>query len=111
MNAKKIIKFVSGNFKKFEEVKAIIEEGLPDYTVVQIKISLPELQGEPEEITKEKLKCALQQENGPLMIEDTSLCFNALKGLPGPYIKDFLEKLGHDGLNNLFTLNFLFSIY
>lgn len=99
--SKKVIKFVSGNLKKYEEVKAIIEEGLPDYTVSQIKINLMELQGEPEEIVKEKLKYALAKEEGPLMIEDTSLCFNALHGLPGPYIKDFLDKLGHDGLNKM----------
>ena len=35
------------------------------------------------------------------MVEDTCLCFVALKGLPGPYIKWFLEKLGHDGLNRM----------
>ncbi|KAG8460870.1 hypothetical protein KFE25_010925 [Diacronema lutheri] len=35
------------------------------------------------------------------MVEDTCLCFNALGGLPGPYIKWFLDKLGHDGLNKL----------
>lgn len=35
------------------------------------------------------------------LVEDTSLCFNALKGLPGPYIKWFLDKIGHDGLNKL----------
>ena len=35
------------------------------------------------------------------MCEDTLLCFNALNGLPGPYIKWFLQKLGHEGLNNL----------
>lgn len=35
------------------------------------------------------------------MVEDTSLCYNALGGLPGVYIKWFLEKLGHDGLNKL----------
>ena len=29
------------------------------------------------------------------------LCFNALQGLPGVYIKWFLEKLGHDGLNKM----------
>ena len=27
------------------------------------------------------------------MIEDTSLEFNALNGLPGPYNKDFVEKM------------------
>jgi len=32
------------------------------------------------------------------MVEDTSLCFNAYGGLPGPYIKWFLGKLGHEGL-------------
>ena len=99
--SKKVIKFVSGNLKKYEEVKAIIEEGLPNYTVSQIKINLMELQGQPEEIVNEKLKFALAQEEGPLIIEDTSLCFNALHGLPGPYIKDFLDKLGHDGLNKM----------
>ena len=35
------------------------------------------------------------------MVEDTSLCFNALGGLPGVYIKWFLEKLGHEGLNKM----------
>lgn len=35
------------------------------------------------------------------MVEDTSLCFNAMGGLPGPYIKWFLQKLGHDGLNRM----------
>ncbi len=37
------------------------------------------------------------------MVEDTSLCFEALGGLPGPYIKDFLTKLGHDGLNRMLS--------
>lgn len=31
------------------------------------------------------------------MTEDTALCFEALGGLPGPYIKDFLGQLGHTG--------------
>lgn len=32
------------------------------------------------------------------MTEDTALCFEAMGGLPGPYIKDFLGALGHEGL-------------
>ena len=104
MNSKikiKTIKFVSSNPHKYKEVKDIIEEGLPNYTVNQIKIDLPELQGEPVEIVKAKLQKALSVEQGPLIIDDTSLCFNALAGLPGPYIKDFLQKLGHNGLYNM----------
>lgn len=44
---------------------------------------------------------APQQVGGAVMVEDTSLCFNACGGLPGPYIKWFLAKLGHDGLNRM----------
>ncbi|CAF1172526.1 unnamed protein product [Adineta steineri] len=64
-------------------------------------LDLPEYQGEAEEISREKAKLAAQSVNGPVLIEDTSLCFNALHGLPGPYIKWFLDKIGHDGLNKL----------
>ncbi|XP_048395696.1 inosine triphosphate pyrophosphatase isoform X2 [Stegostoma tigrinum] len=35
---------------------------------------------------------------GPVIVEDTCLCFNAFGGLPGPYIKWFLEKLYPEGL-------------
>lgn len=41
------------------------------------------------------------QIDGPVIVEDTSLCFNALNGLPGVYIKWFLSSLGHDGLNKM----------
>lgn len=44
---------------------------------------------------------ALAQVNGPVLVEDTCLCFNALKGLPGPYIKWFMDKIGNDGLNKM----------
>lgn len=35
------------------------------------------------------------------MVEDTCLCFEALGGLPGPYCKWFVEKVGLDGLNKM----------
>ena len=38
---------------------------------------------------------------GPVIVEDTSLAFNGLNGLPGPYIKWFLEKLHPEGLFKL----------
>jgi Ham1 family len=44
---------------------------------------LPELQGDAIEIAKEKCRLASKQVNGPVFTEDTSLCFNALNGLPG----------------------------
>lgn len=66
-----------------------------------VKLDLPELQGEPDDISKQKCIIACEKYNGPVMVEDTSLCFNAYKGLPGPYIKWFLDKMGHDGLVNM----------
>ncbi|KAG6582447.1 Inosine triphosphate pyrophosphatase, partial [Cucurbita argyrosperma subsp. sororia] len=92
------VTFVTGNAKKLEEVRAILGNSVPFRS---LKLDLPELQGEPEDISKEKARLAAIQVNGPVLVEDTCLCFNALKGLPGPYIKWFLEKIGHEGLNNL----------
>jgi inosine triphosphate pyrophosphatase len=49
----------------------------------------------------QKARIAAKEVGGPVLVEDTSLHFNALNGLPGPYIKWFLKKIGHSGLNNL----------
>eukprot|EP00457_Paulinella_chromatophora_P004306 gb/GEZN01004318.1/.p1 GENE.gb/GEZN01004318.1/~~gb/GEZN01004318.1/.p1 ORF type:complete len:399 (-),score=64.13 gb/GEZN01004318.1/:717-1913(-) len=92
------IVFVTGNKGKLQEVKSLLSGS---YEVVNKKIDLPELQGEPLDISKEKCRHAALQVGGPVLVEDTSLCFTALKGLPGPYIKWFLDKLGHQGLNDL----------
>lgn len=80
-----LITFVTGNKKKLEEVKRILNN-IP-YELIDQKIDLPELQGDPEEIAIEKCKIAANIVKGPVFIEDTSLCFNALSGLPGAYIK------------------------
>ncbi|XP_030350740.1 inosine triphosphate pyrophosphatase isoform X3 [Strigops habroptila] len=47
------------------------------------------------------LVCIAFEVQGPVIVEDTCLCFNALGGLPGPYIKWFLEKLKPEGLYKL----------
>ena len=62
---------------------------------------MDELQGEPEFLAERKAQTAVKIIGGPVIIEDVSLCFNSLKGLPGPYIKSFVEKLGRQGLCNL----------
>ena len=94
------ITFITGNKKKLEEVLAILGDSLP-FALESAKLDLPELQGEPVEVSIEKCRLASLQVDGPVMVEDTSLCFNALNGLPGVYIKWFLEKTGHEGLNNI----------
>ncbi|XP_036620175.1 inosine triphosphate pyrophosphatase [Trichosurus vulpecula] len=96
---KKVV-FVTGNAKKLEEVVQILGEKFPCDLVPQ-KIDLPEYQGEPDEISIQKCREAARQVQGPVLVEDTCLCFNALGGLPGPYIKWFLEKLKPEGLYRL----------
>ncbi|KAI8391544.1 inosine triphosphate pyrophosphatase-like protein [Radiomyces spectabilis] len=100
MAAKELRKlvFVTGNKHKLAEVQSILA-GTID--VESHKLDLPELQGTTEEIAKQKCKMAAEILNGPCITEDTCLCFNAMKGLPGPYIKWFNELLGHDGLNRM----------
>ncbi|XP_077913143.1 inosine triphosphate pyrophosphatase isoform X3 [Halichoerus grypus] len=96
---KKIV-FVTGNAKKLEEVIQILGDKFP-CTLVAQKIDLPEYQGEPDEISVQKCREAARQVQGPVLVEDTCLCFSALGGLPGPYIKWFLEKLKPEGLYQL----------
>ncbi|KAG5191467.1 putative inosine triphosphate pyrophosphatase [Tribonema minus] len=94
------VTFVTGNAKKLEEVRKILGASLP-FELVSAKVDLPELQGEPADIAREKCRIAAEQTGGAVMVEDTGLCFAALQGLPGPYIKWFLDKCGHDGLNRM----------
>lgn len=96
----KTITFVTGNAKKLEEVVAILGPNFP-HKIVSLKLDLPELQGTPQYICIEKCKEAARRVQGPVIVEDTCLCFNALKGLPGPYIKDFLGALEPEGLTKL----------
>ena len=97
----KIINFVSGNKNKLKELSDIFNENFKDIEIKQLDIDLPELQGLPEDIVKGKLKLALEKAKklkGPILVEDTSLCFNGYGGLPGPYIKYFLKNIKPEGL-------------
>jgi inosine triphosphate pyrophosphatase len=67
-----------------------------------LKVDLPELQEvDTMAIAKNKALLAAQLANGPCLVEDTSLHFHALGGMPGPYIKWFQEKLKSGGLYNI----------
>ncbi|XP_078417708.1 inosine triphosphate pyrophosphatase [Cetorhinus maximus] len=97
VNPARNVVFVTGNARKLEEVVQILGDKFP-LTLISKKIDLPEYQGEPDEISIKKCQEAALQIQGPVIVEDTCLCFSALGGLPGPYIKWFLEKLHPEGL-------------
>ena len=86
---------------KLKELNDIFNEHFKDIEIRQLDIDLPELQGNPEDIVRGKLKLALEKAKklkGPILLEDTSLCFNAYGGLPGAYIKYFLKSIKPEGL-------------
>jgi inosine triphosphate pyrophosphatase len=85
------IVFVTGNVNKLEEAKSILSS---DINLIHQNIDLPEIQGTPDEIIKYKCKSMVHKIDGPYIIEDTCLCFNAIGGLPGPYIKWFIDTIG-----------------
>ena len=69
-----------------------------------INVDLPEIQEvNTEAIAKEKALLGAQLAGGPCVVEDTSLQFTALGGMPGPYIKWFQDRLGSSGLYNILT--------
>lgn len=94
---KQSLTFVTGNKNKVAEVKAILGEEL--FSVDNVALDLPELQGgDGKEIAIAKAKLAFEQVGRPCVVEDSSLGFNAHKGLPGPYVKWYLDSIGAEGL-------------
>ena len=71
------------------------------YELVNKALDVPEVQGTTVEVAKAKCRSAASQLDSPVITEDTALCFSALNGLPGPYIKDFLTSLGVEKLHLL----------
>ncbi|KAI6100146.1 inosine triphosphate pyrophosphatase-like protein [Pisolithus sp. B1] len=92
--------FVTGNSNKLIETKYILSQGVP-IEIDSADLDIPELQGTTQEIAIAKCRRAAELLGRACITEDTALCYEALDGLPGPYIKHFMKKLGHEGLNKL----------
>lgn len=91
------MEYVTSNRGKFEEARLI----LSDWQLEQVNVDLLETQGDRREIMQHKAKEALRILQRPLIVEDVSFCCPALQGLPGPYVKEFLLRLGAEGLADL----------
>jgi non-canonical purine NTP pyrophosphatase (RdgB/HAM1 family) len=89
--------FITGNAGKAKY--------LSDYfnlSVDHIKLDLHEIQSlDLKEIVEDKARRAFDIVKSPVLVEDVSLTFSALKALPGPLIKWFLDTLGNEGLCSL----------
>ena len=59
------------------------------------KLDLDEIQeSDPTRLLEHKLKQAYEAVGKPILVEDVSLSFTALNGVPGPYIKWFIDEAG-----------------
>lgn len=100
------ITFVTGNANKLKEVIAILSTSesqngtskVGKYSITNKSLDLDEVQGTIEEVTINKAKAAAKILDGPVLVEDTCLGFEAFNNLPGPYIKWFVKSIGLSGL-------------
>lgn len=91
-----MITFITGNKNKLKEAQEILGD------VQGHEVDLPEIQEvDPHKIIEAKITEAKGQGLKSFIIEDTSLYFDALNGLPGPLIKWFLDSIGSQGLYDL----------
>lgn len=89
--------YVTGNQKKYDEAKAYFPQ------IEQMDLDLPEIQSlSSKEIIEAKLAVATRiapnHDNRVLIVEDVSLTFDSMGGLPGPLIKWFQKEIGALGL-------------
>ncbi len=108
------ITFITGNQNKADYLTKYL--GFP---VNHVKLDLDEIQSlDLKKIVEHKVKQAYQKIQGPVIVEDVALEFNALGGLPGPFIRFFVEKIPFeiicsliDGKIRLATARCVFGYY
>ena len=84
---------VTGNSYKFNQIKEFFPEAQ------QRAMDLVEIQSlDPEEIIRHKLDQSYRESFEDVLVEDTALVSDGLNGLPGPFVKFFLETVGCEGI-------------
>lgn len=92
---------VTSNVKKAEQFSQWL--GFP---IEHVALDLPELQTmDMEAIVTAKAEIAYAVLKRPILVEDASLSFTALNGLPGPFTKFFLQAGGPELLSRLADLH------
>ncbi len=91
-----MLTIITGNKNKFEDLRV----ALAPMQVTHMSLDLDEIQAlDPKQIIEHKLRQAhLQVPNTEFLIDDRSLSVEGLNGLPGPFVKWFLETVGAEGI-------------
>jgi inosine triphosphate pyrophosphatase len=86
--------FATSNSNKLQELSTLLEHEL-----ISVPLDLEEIQTtDLHELMKFKLYQAYEELHAPVIVEDTSLYFDAWNELPGPLIKWFLAGMGLEGI-------------
>ena len=89
------------------------------YPVAHVKLDLDEIQSlDLKEIVEHKVRQAYEKLKKPVIVEDVSLEFEALGGLPGPFIRFFVDQVPFEticsmvnGRNRRATAKCVFGYY
>jgi inosine triphosphate pyrophosphatase len=87
---------ITGNLGKLRELQTVLPAELQ---LEHKELDLDEIQSlDPREIVAHKVREAYKAVGAPCIVEDVSAELASLNGLPGPFIKFFMKKLGNDAL-------------
>jgi XTP/dITP diphosphohydrolase len=90
---------VTSNVNKVAEVAAFFKGSVE---VTHVSLDLPEYRSDDVgEIARGKAQYAYSQLKTPVMVDDTGLFIDALKGFPGPYAAYVLQSIGNTGILKL----------
>lgn len=90
--------FITGNQHKADRLAAYL--GIP--AIRHEKLELDELQSmDLRKIVEHKARQAHERTGKPVLVEDVALEFDALGGLPGPFVKFFLESMSEQAICDL----------
>lgn len=93
------IYLVTGNPNKLKEWQQIVPG---DIEMDIVDVDLTEIQSDDSQaIVEDKARRAYEAVGKPVVVEDVSAGLEKLGGLPGPFIKFFLKRLGNDALYQL----------
>lgn len=85
----KPVTFITGNQNKVHYLEKYL-----GYPIKHIKLDLDEIQSlDVRKIVEHKVRQAYEEIKEPALVEDGSLGFDALGGLPGPFVKFFVENM------------------
>ncbi|WP_393971049.1 XTP/dITP diphosphatase [Oxyplasma meridianum] len=99
-----MIKFVTSNRNKFQEVKEMMEANKID--IDWIELQYEEIQADSTgEISRDSCTKIARKVDGKFFLEDTGLFIDPLNGFPGPYSSYVQKTIGNKGILRLLHNN------